>query len=78
MFSIRLKPVGVKRKGYFHVVAIDSRKSIFSEKYKHKLGYLNTHTKNFKVNIELYKKLITNGAKPSKTIEYWIKKKYNI
>ncbi|NLP46136.1 MAG: 30S ribosomal protein S16 [Epulopiscium sp.] len=73
--KIRLKRMGAKKSPFYRIIVADSR-SPRNGKFIEELGYYNP-TKDpieLKVNEELAKKWIQNGAQPSDTVRALLKK----
>lgn len=67
--KIRLTRMGSKKKPFYRVVVADSR-SPRDGKFIEEIGTYNPNTdpSEFKVNEELAKKWLTNGAKPTEVV----------
>ena len=73
--KVRLKRMGAKKSPFYRIIVADSR-SPRNGKFIEELGYYNP-TKDpieLKVNEELAKKWIQNGAQPSDTVRALLKK----
>ncbi|MFQ6068903.1 MAG: 30S ribosomal protein S16 [Candidatus Aminicenantales bacterium] len=70
MVSIRLMRIGGKKKPFYRVIAVDSRKPRES-KAKDILGYYNplTEPPEIKIDTEKVKFWLERGAKTSKTVQ---------
>ena len=67
--KLRLHRMGAKKNPFYRIVAIDSRKSRDGE-YIEQVGYYNPKTEpaTVKIDAELAKKWIANGAQPTDTV----------
>ncbi len=81
MVVIRLARLGSKHKPKYRVVTADSRRSA-TGRFIQILGHYNSLCKDkkqaFKLNVELYKKWVSHGAQPSRTVRSLAKKVYSI
>ena len=70
MMTIRLMRLGAKKKPFYRIIAIDSRKPRES-KAKEILGYYNplSEPPDIKINIERFNYWIEKGAQASKTVQ---------
>lgn len=68
--KIRLKRMGAKKNPFYRIVVADSR-SPRNGKFIEEIGYYNplTEPKTVKVDDEKAVKWLTNGAKPTDTVE---------
>nr|YP_009400020.1 ribosomal protein S16 [Tolypiocladia glomerulata]ARW69839.1 ribosomal protein S16 [Tolypiocladia glomerulata] len=73
MLKLRLKKLGRKKKRFYRIILIDSRKKRDSKAIE-ELGYYNPINKDIQLNIDRVKEKIKEGAVLTKTIEYLIKK----
>jgi small subunit ribosomal protein S16 len=75
MVSIRLTRMGSKKKPFYRVVVIDSRKSRDGS-FIENLGYYNpcTQPSEIKIDVEKMEEWIKKGAKPSETIVSLVEK----
>lgn len=77
MVVIRLARVGAKKRPFYHVVAIDSRKARNSGRFIERLGYFNPIAKGAEsplvLNIERIQQWQSQGAKASERVESLIK-----
>jgi len=73
--KIRLKRMGAHKKPFYRVVVADSR-SPRDGKFIEEIGYYNplTDPADIKINEELAKKWISNGAQPTDTVKSLFKK----
>ena len=73
--KIRLKRMGAHKKPFYRVVVADSR-SPRDGKFIEEIGYYNplTDPSDIKINEELAKKWISNGAQPTDTVKSLFKK----
>jgi small subunit ribosomal protein S16 len=73
--KIRLKRMGAHKKPFYRVVVADSR-SPRDGKFIEEIGYYNplTDPADIKINGELAKKWISNGAQPTTTVKSLFKK----
>ena len=67
--KLRLHRMGKKKSPVYRIVAIDSRKSRDGE-YIEQIGFYNPKTEpaTIKIDVELTKKWIANGAQPTDTV----------
>ena len=70
MLKIRLTRMGAKKSPYYRIVVADSRKARDGE-YIEQLGTFNplVEENSVKVDAELAKKWIANGAQPTDTVK---------
>ena len=75
MLKIRLTRMGAKKSPYYRIVVADSRKARDGE-YIEQLGTFNplVAEDQVKVDAELAKKWIANGAQPTDTVKALLKK----
>jgi small subunit ribosomal protein S16 len=75
MVSIRLTRMGSKKKPFYRVVVIDSRKSRDGS-FIENLGYYNpcTQPSEIKIDVEKMEEWIKKGAKPSDTVVSLVEK----
>jgi small subunit ribosomal protein S16 len=75
MVSIRLTRMGSKKKPFYRVVVIDSRKSRDGS-FIENLGYYNpcTQPSEIKIDVEKMEEWIKKGAKPSETVVSLVEK----
>ncbi|BES65253.1 30S ribosomal protein S16 [Gottschalkiaceae bacterium SANA] len=68
--KIRLKRIGAKKKPFYRIVVADSR-SPRDGKFIEEIGTYNpvTEPKQFSVDAEKAQKWMSNGAKPTDTVE---------
>jgi len=73
--KIRLKRMGAHKKPFYRVVVADSR-SPRDGKFIEEIGYYNplTDPADVKINGELARKWISNGAQPTDTVKSLFKK----
>lgn len=73
--KIRLKRIGAKKNPFYRVVVADSR-SPRDGKFIEEIGTYDPITKPVKINIDVEKadKWIKNGAQPTDTVKYLLKK----
>ena len=73
--KIRLKRLGAKRAPFYRVVVADSRYPR-DGRFIEEIGTYNpmTNPSEFKVDGEAVKKWIANGAQPTDTVKYLLKK----
>ncbi|MBN2244703.1 MAG: 30S ribosomal protein S16 [Candidatus Aminicenantes bacterium] len=70
MMTIRLMRLGAKKKPFYRIIAIDSRKPRES-KAKEILGYYNplSEPPDIKIDLEKFNQWIEKGAQASKTVQ---------
>lgn len=68
MVKLRLKRMGSKYNAFYRIVAADVR-SPRDGKFIEELGYYNPATKEVKINVELKKKWLSQGAIPTTTVK---------
>ena len=75
MLKIRLTRLGSKKTPFYRIVVADSRKARDGE-YIEQLGTYNplVEPEEIKVDVELAKKWISNGAQPTDTVKALLKK----
>ena len=80
MVVIRLARCGSKHQPKYRVVVADSRRSAtgrFIEVIGHYNSLCSDQKKAFYLNMEQYKKRISEGVKPSRTVRSLVKKIYS-
>ena len=67
--KIRLTRMGAKKAPFYRIVATDSRKARDGQ-YIEQIGYYNpvTEPAEVKINAEIAKKWLANGAQPTETV----------
>ena len=72
--KIRLRRMGQKKAPYYRIVVADAR-SPRDGRFSEEIGTYNPNTdpSEFKIDEELAKKWLTNGAKPTETVEKLLK-----
>ncbi len=72
--KIRLRRMGQKKAPYYRIVVADPR-SPRDGRFIEEIGTYNPNTdpSEFKIDEELAKKWLTNGAKPTETVEKLLK-----
>ncbi|MBQ8468865.1 MAG: 30S ribosomal protein S16 [Clostridia bacterium] len=75
MLKIRLTRLGSKKTPFYRVVVTDSRKARDGE-YLEQLGTYNplANPEEVKIDADLAKKWIANGAQPTDTVKAFLKK----
>jgi len=73
MLKIRLKKLGRKKKPFYRIILIDSRKKRDSKAIK-ELGFYNPINKNFQLDVENIKNRQSKGAILTKTVRYLLRK----
>ena len=75
MVKLRLTRIGAKGKPCYRIVAVDSRKAR-DGMYIEQVGYFDpmTNPETIKVDADLAKKWIANGAQPTETVRVLLKK----
>lgn len=73
MLKIRLKKLGRKKKPFYRVILIDSRKKRDSRAIK-ELGFYNPIDKNFQLDIENIKHKQNEGAILTETVKNLVRK----
>ena len=70
MVKIRLKRMGAQKKPFYRVVVADSR-APRDGRFIEEIGYYNpmTEPKDIKLDAELAKKWLANGAQPTDTVK---------
>ncbi len=71
--KMRFKRMGSKKNPFYRVVVADSR-APRDGKFIEELGFYNPLTKETKLDGELCKKWISNGAQPTDTVKALLKK----
>ena len=76
MLKIRLKRIGKKKAPFYRVVVADARNSVSNSKNVDEIGTYDPlkEPSEFKVNEELAKKWLANGAQPTETVARLFKK----
>nr|YP_009122125.1 30S ribosomal protein S16 [Choreocolax polysiphoniae]AJH65883.1 30S ribosomal protein S16 [Choreocolax polysiphoniae] len=72
MLKIRLKRLGRKKKTFYKIILIDSRKKRDSKAIE-KIGFYNPICKKYKINIIRLEQNINKGAQLTKTVQNIIK-----
>ena len=72
MLKIRLKRIGRKKRPFYRIILIDSRKKRDGRAIE-EIGFYNPLNKQHKVNIKIIEDKIKQGAKLTKTLENLIK-----
>lgn len=69
MVKLRLTRMGAKKAPFYRIVAVDSRKARDGE-YIEQIGYYNpvSDPKEIKIDADLAKKWLANGAQPTETV----------
>ncbi len=73
MLKIRLKKLGRKKKPFYRIILIDSRKKRDSRAIT-ELGFYNPMNKNFQLDIENIRKKQNEGAILTKTVKNLVQK----
>lgn len=73
MVKLRLKRMGRKFGAFYRIVAIDALAKR-DGKYIEEIGFYNPHSKETRINLDLWKKWIDNGAQPTQTVANLFKK----
>ena len=75
MVKLRLTRIGAKGKPCYRIVAVDSRKAR-DGMYIEQVGYFDpmTNPETIKVDVDLAKKWLANGAQPTDTVRVLLKK----
>ncbi len=75
MVKLRLTRIGAKGKPCYRIVAVDGRKAR-DGMYIEQVGYFDpmTNPETIKVDADLAKKWIANGAQPTDTVRVLLKK----
>ena len=68
MVKIRLKRMGAHKKPFYRVVVADSR-APRDGRFIEEIGYYNPMTEDIKLDAELAKKWLANGAQPTDTVK---------
>ena len=70
MLKIRLKRIGKKKAPFYRIVVADARNSVSNSKNVAEIGTYDPlkEPTEFKVNEELAKKWLSNGAQPTETV----------
>nr|YP_009397743.1 ribosomal protein S16 [Dipterosiphonia australica]ARW66929.1 ribosomal protein S16 [Dipterosiphonia australica] len=72
MLKIRLKRLGRKKRPFYRIILIDSRKKRDGKAIK-EIGFYNPLNKNYYINTIQVKKTIKQGAQITKTVQNIIK-----
>lgn len=75
MLKIRLKRLGRKKKAFYRIILIDSRKKRDGKAIE-EVGFYNPLNKQHKIDIVKVKKNIKKGAQLTKTVRNLIKYNY--
>lgn len=75
MLKIRLKKLGRKKKPFYRIIVIDSRKKRDSKAIQ-EVGFYNPLNKQHKIDIKVIQNKIKEGAQLTKTVKNLIKKNY--
>ena len=75
MVKIRLRRMGAKKAPFYRIVVADSRYPR-DGRFIEEIGYYNpmTEPKDIKIDAELAKKWLDNGAQPTETVKALFKK----
>ncbi|MBE5778953.1 MAG: 30S ribosomal protein S16 [Clostridia bacterium] len=75
MVKIRLKRMGMKKKPFYRVVVADER-APRDGRFIEEIGYYDPMTENatIKIDADLAKKWLKNGAQPTDTVKVLLKK----
>lgn len=73
MVKLRLTRMGKTHSPFYRIVAIDSRKARGAE-YLANIGTYNPQAEEVKIDAELAKKWLANGAQPTDTVKALLKK----
>jgi small subunit ribosomal protein S16 len=73
MLKLRLKRTGRKRSPSYRLVVMESLTRRDGRPIE-ELGYYNPITKQYKFDIEKIKKRLSDGAKPTETVTFLLKK----
>lgn len=65
--KLRLTRMGAKKNPFYRIVAIDSRKARDGQ-YIEQIGYYNPQKEDVKIDAEIAKKWLNNGAQPTDTV----------
>ncbi len=76
MLKIRLKRLGRKKRPFYRIILIDSRKKRDGRALA-ELGFYNPLDKQHNINIEIIKNKIKQGAKLTKTLQDLIQNNYS-
>ena len=73
--KIRLKRMGANKRPFYRIVVADSR-APRDGRFIEEIGYYNpvSEPKEIKINDEKAKKWLSNGAQPTDTVKYLLKK----
>ncbi|WP_026475977.1 30S ribosomal protein S16 [Alkaliphilus transvaalensis] len=73
--KIRLKRMGAKKRPFYRIVVADSR-APRDGRFIEEIGYYNpvSEPKEIKINDEKATKWLNNGAQPTDTVKYLLKK----
>lgn len=75
MVKLRLTRMGAKNQPCYRIVAVDGRKARDGQ-YIEQIGYFDPMTKpeTVKIDADLAKKWLANGAQPTETVKSMLKK----
>ena len=73
MLKIRLKRLGRKKKPFYRIIAIDSRKKRDGEPID-EIGFYDPRTKKHKIDMLKIKEKVQNGAQITSTVQHLINK----
>lgn len=76
MLKIRLKRLGRKKKPFYRIILIDSRKKRDGRAIE-EIGFYNPLNKQYSIKRELIQEKIKQGAQLTKTLTKIIQKNYN-
>ncbi len=68
MVKIRLTRMGAKKNPFYRIVAVDGRQARDGE-YIEQIGYYDPTKEDVKIDADLAKKWIANGAQPTDTVK---------
>ncbi len=66
--KLRLTRMGAKKNPFYRIVAVDGRQAR-DGRYIEQIGYYDPTKENVKIDVELAKKWIANGAQPTDTVK---------
>lgn len=65
--KLRLTRMGAKKAPFYRIVATDGRKARDGQ-YIEQIGYYNPMNDQIKIDVEIAKKWLANGAQPTETV----------
>nr|YP_009395057.1 ribosomal protein S16 [Polysiphonia stricta]ARW63619.1 ribosomal protein S16 [Polysiphonia stricta] len=77
MLKIRLKKLGRKKKPFYRIIVIDSRKKRDGKAIE-EIGFYNPMNKQYQIHLEKLQEYVAYGAQLTKTVQNLVNKNYKI